>query len=115
MIRLLSLFVILLSMAACSSQPDLEQIARVEQNFDKIQAGMTESQVIELVGKPLDQAEFTLNSKDELCTQPPCQVAIWALPATSDKNYATWPHVAFDPTSGQVIKSFRTGIDEYFD
>lgn len=109
------LFLFLLLLTACSSQPDPEQIARVEQNFDKIQPGMTESQVIELVGKPLDQGQFTLNSEDEPCTQPPCQIEIWVLPATSEESYTNWPHVAFDPKTNRVIKPFETGIDRYFD
>jgi hypothetical protein len=120
-IRLLPLFLSLVSVAACSALPPLdpEQIARVEQNFDKIQPGMTQEQVRKLVGEPLEsRIARTMDNKwsAQLCGQPKpsCEVDLWLLEADPE-DYMDWPHVSFDPKTGRVIRSFKEEQDKYFE
>jgi len=104
--RLLSLFLLLLT--ACSSQPDPEQIARVEQNFDKIQPGMTKEQVRKLVGEP-----FKVNENFELTKGLGCNSCeLWLLVGSIQD--IKWPHVVFDRTTNRVTKRFEEEPDEYF-
>jgi hypothetical protein len=111
-----------MSVAACSSlpEPDPKLIAKVEQNFDKIQPGMTREQVRKLVGEPLERRIVTAGGDKEwsaqLCGQPkpPCEVDLWLL--RGDPNdYLDWPHVSFDPETGRVIRTFREAQDKYFE
>jgi hypothetical protein len=102
----------LLFLIACSNQIDPKQIARVEQNFDKIKPGMTTEQIKKIVGEPISKGNFEFKNVVSLCNKPPCYVEVWALAATADK-FLEWPHVAIDRKTQRVIKVFRAEGDEY--
>jgi SmpA / OmlA family len=102
----------LLFLMACSSQIDPKQIARVEQNFDKIKPGMTKEQVKKNVGEPISKGNFEFKNKVSLCGNPPCYMEIWALAAAADK-FSEWPHVAIDRKTQRVVTVFRAEGDEY--
>ena len=107
-------------MAACIKTPSPESIARVEQNFDKIEPGMAEAEVEALVGEPFKSGTYTFNvatpKADHLkCIQPPCSWDIWALNAAyGGGDDSQWPIVAFDRNSHRVIKAFRGDIEFWF-
>jgi outer membrane lipoprotein-sorting protein len=116
MTRFLPLLLILLGLSACSSQPDPEQITKVQQNFDKIQSGMTKEQVRKLVGNPWRDIEYHINigvpnDSNNIC-KPPCKVEMWLLMAGQDKD--KWPHVVFDGKTGRVTRTFSEFPEEYF-
>jgi outer membrane protein assembly factor BamE (lipoprotein component of BamABCDE complex) len=60
------LLVILMLTAACGTGIKPEQIARVEQNFNKIKQGMTKEEVEKLIGKPYRYGTITHNVADSL-------------------------------------------------
>jgi hypothetical protein len=102
----------LLFLIACSSQINPQQIAQVEQNFDKLKPGMTKDQVKQMVGEPISKGNFEFKNIVSLCSNPPCYVEIWALAAPANQ-FSEWPHVAIDHKTQRVVKVFRAEGDEY--
>jgi hypothetical protein len=101
--------VIPILITACSTDIKPDQIARVEQNFDKIKPGMTREQVRALIGHPLDINDKLSEHEEIGCSK--CEV--WLL-YSNPENYLNWPQVAFDVRTGKVTKVFRIQNDRFF-
>jgi hypothetical protein len=118
------ILVILMLMTACGTGIKPEQIARVEQNFDKIKPGMTKDEVEKLVGKPYRDGTITYNIADSPnnkmneqvleCKIAPCSWDVWALAAEAGEDDLEWPIIAFDRNTHRVIKIFRDELEDYF-
>jgi hypothetical protein len=93
------LLIVLMLTAACGTGIKPEQIARVEENFDKIKPGMTKKQVEALVGSPLAEKVVIFD---------------WALVADKDE-YGAWPKVIFDHETGRVVKLMHEEFGRFFD
>jgi len=116
---LLSISVCALFLPACRNMPSPEAITRSEQNFDKIEIGMTKDEVVALTGKPYIQGTRTLNvptpeSTHLRCMEPPCSWDLWALNAQLGKDDDSWPIVVYDRNTHRVIDVFRGEIEYYF-
>jgi hypothetical protein len=108
------LLIVLMLTAACGTGIKPEQIARVEENFDKIKPGMTKKQVEALVGSPLAEQVVIFDSKTDLCERPQCKLEVWALVADKDE-YGAWPKVIFDHETGRVVKLMHEEFGRFFD
>jgi hypothetical protein len=117
------LLVILMLTAACGTGIKPEQIARVEQNFNKIKQGMTKEEVEKLIGKPYRYGTITHNVADSPsdtfkpaleCKIAPCSWDVWALAADPKQDFLKWPMIAFDRKTNRAIKIFREELEDYF-
>jgi hypothetical protein len=104
----------LMLMTACGIGIKPEQITRVEENFTKIQPGMTMKQVEALVGKPYKEGGIGYTVKTPSCKTPPCQWDVWALNARIPEDYSNWPIVIFEPKTGRVSKVSKDDFEDYF-
>jgi hypothetical protein len=111
------LLIVLMLTAACGTGIKPEQIARVEENFNKIKQGMTKEEVEEIIGKPYMKGTLTYNTVTETmlkCKLPPCSWDLWALAADGKKNSTNWPIVVFDRNTQRVTRTFRDELEHYF-
>jgi hypothetical protein len=103
-LRIIPLFFLI----ACSKQVEAEQVAKVEQNFDKIKLGLNKEQVQRLLGSPRAIKRDIGPFNSLKCNK--CE--LWIYPA--EEGTIKWPQVAFETATNTVTKTFRAEPDEYF-
>jgi len=104
--RILQLSPLILIMYSCKGV-DTAQVARVEQNFERIEPGMTREQVKGMLGVPWNVKKDILSSDAMECED--CE--LWQYPAPEDE--ILWPHIVFEETTGEVTATFQEDPSEY--
>lgn len=101
--------VVLLS--ACGFDTTAEETFRAEQNFAKVELGMTRSEVENLMGEPAQKKDIGLfepQHSDLRCTD--CELWIYL----ASEGGIELPQVAFDIATGKVTQTVREESDKYF-
>jgi len=97
-----------LGLMLVSCRMDPAKTARIEQNFDMAQPGMTKEQVRELLGAPWSIRKGVDLPKLLKCND--CELWLYRAPEGS----ILWPHIAFEETTGKVTTTFHEEPDQYF-